>query len=81
MNKCPVCRLEDIVLVDSSENLSYSSPEFKEECSQWEQYDCLNCGNLLEVENGYIAVKKAVGLEYKTVLRYSVNWEKVLNEI
>lgn len=81
MNKCPVCKSQDINLIDSSENITYSSSEFKSECSVWEQYDCLNCGVLLEVEDGYISVKKSVGLEYKTVLRYSVDWERKLSEL
>ena len=80
MNKCPVCKTEDIELVDSSENITYSSPELKSECSVWEQYDCLKCGVLLEVEDGTISVKKTVGLEYKTVLRYSTDWERKIEE-
>lgn len=80
MNKCPVCKSEDIELVDSSENITYSSPKLKSECSVWEQYDCLKCGVLLEVEDETISVKKTVGLEYKTVLRYSTDWERKIEE-
>ena len=81
MNKCPSCKSKNVKFFDSSENIQYEIPGSKHEFSQWKQYDCQDCGALLEVENGYISVKRAVNFEYKTVMRYSVNWEKVLEEV
>lgn len=78
MNKCPICKSENIKFLDSSESIVYDPPESKDLYSKWEQYDCQDCGVLLEVENGYISVLNS---EFKTVMRFSVNWEKILNEL
>jgi acetone carboxylase gamma subunit len=80
INKCPMCKLQDLTLVDSSENITYPSPEIKSQMAEWEEYECQNCGVLLEVENGYIAVKRIVGLEAKTIFRFTINWEKKIEE-
>ena len=81
MNKCPACRSENVVFFDSSNTITYEPPSSKDEYLQWIQYDCQDCGALLEVEDGYISVKREVNFEYKTVMRFTVNWEKVLNEL
>jgi acetone carboxylase gamma subunit len=80
INKCPMCKLQDLTLVDSSENITYPSPEIKSQMAEWEEYECQNCGVLLEVENGYITVKRIVGLEAKTIFRFTINWEKKIEE-
>jgi acetone carboxylase gamma subunit len=80
INKCPMCKLQDLTLIDSSENIIYPSPEIKSQMAEWEEYECQNCGVLLEVENRYITVKRIVGLEAKTIFRFTVNWEKKIEE-
>jgi hypothetical protein len=81
MNKCPSCRSVNLTFIDSSENIQYEIPGSKHEFSKWEEYECQDCGALLMVENGYISVRRYINSEYKTVMRYSVNWEKVLEEV
>jgi hypothetical protein len=75
INKCPICKLEDLTFIDSSENIIYPSSEIKSEMAEWEEYECQNCNLLLDVENGYITVKKITGLETKIVFRFTTNWE------
>lgn len=82
MNKCPNCRTERLILLDGSENQSYSSPEFKEQCAFWEQWECLDCESILDVENGIITVLEPVGInENKIKFRVTTNWEKVFDAV
>ena len=81
MNKCPSCRSIDLTFIDSSENIQYEIPGSKHEFSQWEEYECQDCGAILFIENGIISVGTYVKNEYKTLMRYTVNWEKVLEEV
>ena len=82
MKKCPSCKLENLTFIDSSENIQYEIPGSKHEFSQWEEYECQNCGASLMVENGYISVRRFnfAKFEYVTMMKYSVNWEKKLEE-
>lgn len=58
MKKCTECNSKDINLIDTSENLTYSSPEFKEQCSVWEEWECEDCGNIYNIEDGIISVTR-----------------------
>jgi ribosomal protein S27E len=82
MNKCPSCKLENVLFIDSSKAIQYEIPGSKHEFEDWEEYECQDCGALLMVENGYISVSRFdfASFQYKTLMRYSVNWEKKLEE-
>jgi hypothetical protein len=83
MKKCPSCKLENVMFIDSSKNIQDEIPGSKHEFSNWEEYECQDCGALLLVENGYILVRRFdfAKFEYKTLMKYSVNWEKKLEEV
>lgn len=82
MKKCPSCKLENVMFIDSSKNIQDEIPGSKHEFENWEEYECQDCGALLMVENGYISVSRFdfASFQYKTLMRYSVNWEKKLEE-
>lgn len=54
MTYCRNCSSKNINLIDTSENCTYSSPEFKEQCSVWEEWECEDCSGLFIVEDGHI---------------------------
>lgn len=67
MFKCPECKSTDTVLIYSSEDYSY------------EQWECVDCGFLLDVEEGIITVQKPIGFnEFKIMYKVTTEWEKVL---
>lgn len=82
MKKCPSCKLENVVFIDSSKDIRSETFIHLEPFEQWEEYECQNCGASLMVENGYISVRRFnfSSFEYRTLMRYSVNWEKKLEE-
>ena len=82
MNKCPNCKSQDITLIDSNENYTYSSDEFKSECLVWEQWECNDCESTLDVEDGIITVLVPVGVnENKIKFRVTMDWERKINEL
>ena len=83
MKKCPSCKLEHVLFIDSSKNIQDEITGSKHEFSQWEEYECQDCGASLMVEEGYISVRRFdfASFQYKTLMRYSVNWEKKLEEV
>lgn len=83
MNKCPSCKLENLMFIDSSKDIQYEIPGSKYEFSEWEEYECQDCGASLIVEDGYILVRRFnfASFSYETLMKYSVNWEKKLEEV
>jgi hypothetical protein len=81
MNKCPNCKSEDVMLIDSSENIKYPSEEIKELYAKWEQWECSDCGSLLDVEEGIITVLKQVGINQTQIMfRVTTDWERKIEE-
>ena len=81
MNKCPNCKSEDVMLIDSSENIKYPSEEIKELYAKWEQLECSDCGSLLDVEEGIITVLKQVGInQTQIIFRVTTDWERKIEE-
>jgi hypothetical protein len=82
MNKCPNCKSQDINLIDSNENYTYNSAEFKEMSLIWEQWECNDCESTLDVEDGIITVLVPVGVnENKIKFRVTTDWERKINEL
>ena len=83
MNKCPICRSVNLTFIDSSENIQYEIPGSKHEFENWEDYECQDCGALLTIENGYISVSRFdfASFQYKTLMKYSIDWEKKLEKV
>lgn len=83
MNKCPSCRKTNLTFIDSSESIKSDNPGSEDIISEWEEYECQDCGASLMVENGYISVRRFdfAKFEYKTMMRYSINWEERLKEL
>ena len=79
MKKCPSCKLENLTFIDSSAKIQCDYPEYS---AEWEEYECQDCGASLMVEDGYISVRRFnfTKFEYVTMMRYSVNWEKKIEE-
>jgi len=81
VNKCPNCKSEDVMLIDSSENIKYPSEEIKELYAKWEQWECSDCGSLLDVEEGIITVLKQVGInQTQIIFRVTTDWERKIEE-
>jgi hypothetical protein len=81
MNKCPNCKSEDVMLIDSSENITYPSEEIKELYAKWEQWECNGCESLLDIEEGIITVLKPVGInENQIMFRVTTDWERKIEE-
>lgn len=82
MNKCPNCKSQDVNLIDSSENIIYPSEEIKELYAKWEQWECEDCGSLLDVEEGIITVLKQVGINQTQIMfRVTTDWERKFSEL
>ena len=54
MKNCKNCKSLGMNLIDSSENSTYSSQEFKDQCAVWEEWECEDCGALFIIEDGHI---------------------------
>jgi len=81
MKKCPNCKLENLFFVDSSESITYPSEEVKKLYAKWEQWECSDCGSLLDVEEGIITVLEPVGInENKIKFRVTTDWERKIEE-
>jgi hypothetical protein len=81
MNKCPNCKSKDVNLIDTSENITYPSEEIKELYAKWEQWECSDCGSLLDVEEGIITVLKQVGInQTQIIFRVTTDWERKIEE-
>lgn len=81
MNKCPNCKSQDVNLIDTSENITYPSEEIKELYAKWEQWECSDCGSLLDVEEGIITVLKQVGINQTQIMfRVTTDWERKIEE-
>jgi hypothetical protein len=71
------------MFIDSSKNIQDEIPGSKHEFLDWEEYECQDCGASLLVENGYITVRRFdfAKFQYKTLMKYSIHWEKKLEEV
>jgi transposase-like protein len=83
MNKCPSCKLENVLFIDSSKDIRIETDIKINEFEEWEEYECQDCGASLLVENGYITVRRFdfAKFQYKTLMKYSIHWEKKLEEV
>jgi hypothetical protein len=75
--------MENVMFIDSSKNIQDEIPGSKHEFLDWEEYECQDCGASLLVENGYITVRRFdfAKFQYKTLMKYSIHWEKKLEEV
>lgn len=80
MNLCPECRLKNINLIDSNENIICENPEDRALLSDWERWECEDCSYIFEIEDGFITAKQLVGSD-KYVIKYrlSIDWQDILN--
>ena len=83
MNKCPSCKLENVLFIDSSEHIRIETDIQINEFEKWEEYECQDCGASLLLENGYITVRRFdfTSFQYKILMKYSVDWEKKLEKV
>jgi hypothetical protein len=70
------------MFIDSSENIRIETGANIDEFAKWEEYECQDCGASLMVENEYILVRRFdfASFQYKTLMKYSVDWEKKIEE-
>lgn len=82
MNKCPECRMTNLNLIDSHEDVVFSYPESEDFLSGWREYECPDCNYLFDVKDGIITAIKVIGINnYKTMYKLTEHWESVLLDL